>query len=177
MTTIPVYRTWVAGEIVTAAELNSNIRDAGNFFLARPMALLRQTVAQSIPNNTNTPITFDTEDLDRDSGHSTSSNTSRYTSPTQGYFFQTGGGSTAASATGQRGVGWRQNGGGVNPVQTFMNTTAAGGWSGPAVPEIFFYNGTTDYTELYVFQNSGGALNTLVTAGGQAVASIFFLSS
>jgi len=45
---LPTFRTWVTGEIVTAAELNSNVRDAGTFLLSWPVFEGRQTVAQTL---------------------------------------------------------------------------------------------------------------------------------
>lgn len=51
----------------------------------------RQTIAQSIATNTPTAITLDVEDVDTDNGHSTSSNTSRYTVQTAGRFQVSGG--------------------------------------------------------------------------------------
>jgi hypothetical protein len=65
MATLPVYRTWTPGEVVTAAYFNTNTRDPGNFWLARPLGILRQATPQSLPNATWTAVIQDTEDLNR----------------------------------------------------------------------------------------------------------------
>lgn len=162
MATLPSFRTWTAGEIVVASYMNSNVRDAGNFFLSMPVFEGRQTVAQSIANGTPAALTWDTEDIDTDNGHSTVTNTSRYTPATAARFQLSAGVGWASNATGYRtGELWKNgvvlNGGGtvlpaVNGAQSrfptrTMTTTA---------------NGTSDYVEVWVNQTSGGALLTAV---------------
>lgn len=56
-----------------------------------PMAVLRQTTtAQTIQRETDAAITFNTEDFDTHNGHSTTTNTSRYTAPRAGIYRVTG---------------------------------------------------------------------------------------
>lgn len=86
MATVPNPRTWTVGEQVTATKLNADIRDSFIFFKAPPLAVLRKTSNQSIPSNSPTAITWESELIDRDGGHSTVTNTSRYTSQTSGYY-------------------------------------------------------------------------------------------
>jgi hypothetical protein len=61
--TAPVFRTWSAGEIVTDTEFNSQIRDAGNYFLSTLGAITplyaRKVNDQTVTNST-TPVN-DTE--------------------------------------------------------------------------------------------------------------------
>ena len=84
MATIPNPRTWGATEAVTAAKLNTDVRDGYNFLLATPRAVMRKTANQSIPNATLTAVTWDLEDVDTDGGHSNVTNNSRYTAQTAG---------------------------------------------------------------------------------------------
>ncbi len=163
MASVPVFRTWVAGEVVTAAYLNTNVRDSGNFFLAKPIAELRQSVAQSIANfPTATAVTFDLEDIDNDSGHSTSSNTSRYTAQTPGRFQLSGGIAFAGNATGRRWACWYLNGSVLTGSQTTFAASTGSDIAIAARTKTVLLNGTTDYVELIAQQDSGGALNTYV---------------
>ncbi|MFD9949814.1 hypothetical protein ACFWYW_55905 [Nonomuraea sp. NPDC059023] len=86
MATLPSPRTWTVGELLTAAKLNLDLRDGLNFLLSPPLAVLRKSGNQSIPQSASTEVTWDVEDIDRDGGHSTVSNTSRYTSQTAGWY-------------------------------------------------------------------------------------------
>jgi hypothetical protein len=84
--TVPAPRTWTSSEQVTAAKLNTDIRDAFNFFKAPPMAVLRKSANQTIANNTTTAVIWDVEVLDRDGGHSNTTNNTRYTAQTTGWY-------------------------------------------------------------------------------------------
>lgn len=164
MATLPVFRTWVAGEVVTAAYFNANVRDAGNFFLSVPVAELVQTVAQSISNAAFNTLTFDSEIIDNDGGHSTVSNTSRYVPKTPGRFQFSGLFSFASNATGLRISAWDLNSGTLIPSGSTQQATISGSdieLSTRCVTQ--FMNGTTDFMELAVEQTSGGALNTFVS--------------
>lgn len=67
---VPVQRTWVTGEVVTAAELNANIRDAVNFLLATPRCVLIRSTSLSVANSSSPQvINFDTELVDSDTMH------------------------------------------------------------------------------------------------------------
>lgn len=172
MATLPSFRTWVAGEIVTAAYMNSNVRDAGNFFLSWPVFEGRQTVAQSIGNGTPTALSLDTEDIDTDNGHSTVTNTSRYTPATAGRFQLSGGVGWASNATGYRtGELWK-NGSVLNGGGTVLPAVNGAQSRFPTRTLTTTANGSTDYFELWVNQNSGGALLTAVGGIDQSTLSV-----
>jgi hypothetical protein len=172
MATVPSFRTWVTGEIVTAAELNSNVRDAGNFWLSVPVAELRQTVAQSIANGSVVAITFDAEDVDTDGAHSTVTNTSRFTGQTAGRYRFSGGAAFAANATGYRQTFWRLNSATVNGSGALVPAITGVSSEVAARTMTFTLNGTTDFVELGVIQTSGGALNTAVVGADQPTMSV-----
>ncbi len=173
MATIPTFVTWVAGTVVTAAEMNANVRDGGNFFLSVPVCELRQTVAQSIANVTGALILYDTEDIDNDGGHSTTVNSDRYTPRTAGRFQVSGGVGFVGNGTGIRDVEVAKNGAGVNGGATLMNTTVVGFTHRQTSRTMtLFANGTTDYFGILAFQNSGGALNTAVSGVEQSSMSV-----
>lgn len=163
MATLPVYRTWVAGEVVTAAYFNTNVRDAGNFFLAVPVFEGRQTVSQNLTSGAAASITFDTEDIDNDNGHSIVSNTSRYTPQTAGRFQHSGGVGMAINGTGNRWTFWAINGASINAGGGMLG---GGGQRYHPQTMTSTFNGTGDYLELQALQNSGSTLATDVNTGG-----------
>lgn len=163
MATIPSEITWVSGQVVTAAQLNSNLRDAVNFLINRPMVELRQTVAQSFATgNTTTAMTWDTEDFDNDNMHSTVTNPSRITATTAGRYHFGGGIAWSANATLRRGSWYRINGTSVTPSgETMLQSTSSGVAALPVRAITYFLN-AGDYVEVIGYQESGGALSTNV---------------
>ncbi len=157
-------RTWVAGELVTAAYMNTNIRDAGNFWLARPLCIMRQSVAQAITTGSWQAITFDTEDVDRDAAHSPSTNPGRFTAKTPGYYSM-----SYAVAIEANNVGWR--GARIQLNATESSTTVLARSSMNAANPydsalsgagIIYMNGTTDYAQVIVYQDSTANRNTYI---------------
>jgi hypothetical protein len=163
--------------VLTAAQLNTYLSNAVSFFLAPPLALLRQTVAQSVPTGAFTALTMDTEDLDRDGGHSTTTNTSRYTAQTAGYYLCSGLVGWSSSATGRRATRWQVNGSATNASDAIFAAVIASAINVvPPTKPIFLNVG--DYLEMAAFQDSGGALLTAVAVGSdQPGSSILWVSS
>jgi hypothetical protein len=167
MATIPVEITWTTGQVVTAAQLNSNLRDAVNFLLSWPVCELRQTVAQSVANNTDTPLSMDAEEIDTDNMHSTVTNTSRVTAQTAGRFQLSGGTSYASNTTGRRAASYRLNGAPMLGTQAAITAAGATADVQPTGRTLTTYLNVGDYVELVAYQDSGGSLNTQVTTGQQ----------
>ena len=110
---------------------------------------------QSLSNNTVVAITFNLEDFDTHSFHSTSSNTSRITIPVgkAGKYLFTGHGEIEANATGTRYSIIRKGG------NTNMEVTTSPGGAGRANVLVsgIFDCAEGDYFELCLQQDSGGA--------------------
>lgn len=177
MATVPTMRTWTDTEVVDASMMNSNIRDALNFLLSRPKFQGRQTVAQSIPNTGFTSITFDVEDVDTDGGHSTVTNTSRYTAQTAGYYLCSGHATFVnTSAGGDRRAILALNGTAVNGSNGNNTSDASVPYSVP-VNTMYIYLNIGDYIELQVSQSSTGALNTNVSGSYQSMLSVLWIST
>lgn len=138
-----------------------------------PRALLRQTVAQSLTNSAFTALTFGTEDIDSHNGHSTSTNTSRYTVQTgyDGDYQLSGTAAIAAAAGGGRGTRWFKNGTAINGSETMVGNVNPLNQGQPAVT-IIVSAVAGDYFELAAWQDSGGAINSAVVAPAQSTASI-----
>lgn len=117
-----------------------------------------KSAVQAITTGAYNYATFDTESYDTDSYHSTSSNTTRLTAPTTGYYRVSWH------------VGWAQ-GGGHTDCWFIKNGTTGDRYAGQFCPNntagvSVEANGSTtlkltagDYIELMPFQTSGGNLN------------------
>lgn len=172
MGTVPVPYSPVAGDDATQARVLT-WADGIAYLLGsataggskRPVCVMRQTVAQSIANNTSTAVTFDVEDVDYDNGHSTVTNTSRYTAATAGWHHVDYIASFASNAANGRSCYLRINGTtDVTGSWVSDQTPASAVAAGVAGSRLVFLN-AGDYLELMVNQGSGGALNTSVVAG------------
>lgn len=120
-----------------------------------PACRVYNNAAISIPNNTVTALTFNSERWDTDDFHSTVTNTSRLTVPVAGLYYIHGHIQIAAGAN-------------VASVQIRLNgatyiTRHSDPQSSTAAREMSvstcYSLAASDYVELVVFQNSGGALN------------------
>jgi hypothetical protein len=120
------------------------------------------TSNQSAADFTVTVITWDSEDFDTDSMHSTSSNTSRLTIPTgkTGYWQINASLGFDGNATGIRTLRLSKNGTYVNAEQT--NATATFGVIMGFTNVLYLTAG--DYIEIAALQTSGGALNVIKSA-------------
>ena len=158
--------TWTnEGDALDSTNLHAYLRDPLAFLARRPAAMLRQTAAQSIPNGSWTPVTFGVEDLDDDpdavGGHSTSTNTSRYTARYPGWYRVGGGVGIVSNATSIRGLAVAKNGTRVLGSDV-MVPAGSGASTRIATRAILVALAEGDYVELHAWQSSGGSLNTSV---------------
>lgn len=115
------------------------------------------SAGQSIPNASTTALSWDTNGNPNTGGlHSTSSNPTRFTPTAFGYFRGTCTAEFASNSTGYRQVIWEKNGVAV----VIVTVAAVNGTNTDAQASLppTVMNGTSDYLECWVFQNSGGAL-------------------
>lgn len=165
MATIPTAYTWTVGELVTAAKFNQYLRDAISFLLNKPHARLRHSTTQSIVATTGTPVLFNTEDADDDNGHSTVTNTSRYTAQTAGTWKVMATTPWVANGTSKRELYLRKNnltnyaGTSIDANQAVSHSLSTAGLVDLSV---------SDYVESWVWQGTAGPLNvTNAFQGGQ----------
>jgi hypothetical protein len=166
---VPVAVTEVPGNYDTAALYNATVRELNNFALGVPVFSGVQGTAQSIPNGTWTAFTIDTELLDADGGHSTVTNTSRYTPTVPGTYVLFGTSGWAGNTTGKRWVRLAQNGSAINGSACGSDAHSALNVGGHFTATVATFNGTTDYVEVQGQQASGGALNTNTTDFGPSL--------
>jgi len=127
-----------------------------------------QTVIQSVPNIAFTPITFTNEIVDTHGGHSTSSNTSRYTPPISGYYKCSGVVAFApfTGTTDFRTAQITKNGSPVdgNPQNNIRSLNHAGVVPMAWCEATIACNGTSDFIEIEGWHDRGSATNTAYTA-------------
>lgn len=124
--------------------------------------VLTQSVStQSIATNTLTAVTFNTEAIDTNGYHSTSSNTDRITIPSTkvGKYMVTGSISMSASSTGARVVKLSKNGSVI--YETSFPATSSGTSFG--IISFVVDCASADYLTLSMFHTAGGNLNVAGT--------------
>lgn len=112
-------KTWAAGEVLTAANLNLYLRDNTEMMGAsRPSARIFQTATTTLTTGVAGNVLFDTETFDVGGLHSTSLNTDRMTISTGGLYLFQATVSFASNATGYRRVSIVNNSGGAIATDT-----------------------------------------------------------
>lgn len=147
--------SFAAGQTLTAAMLN-----------LRPYVHAYQTVSQNLTNITPAPITFTNELIDSISGHSITTNTSRYTPNVAGWYESHGAVVVAASATGMLVAQFRKNGALVtgSPYEADLSSNQAFAFNAATMASTIYCNGSSDFIELWANQNSGGTVATAINA-------------
>lgn len=166
-------RTWTGADMLTAdlagagqVPLNVHVRDVVHWLRYPPACRIDSTgTSQTIPSGAWTSINMVAEQLDNYGGHSTSSNTSRYTCQRAGLYFVHGLASIAdAGTTGYRASRLLVNGTTIYAgTSTKPATTTTIGTALPACAHIRLAAG--DYVELQSFQSQGSALAVKTGAG------------
>ncbi|MFE2323578.1 hypothetical protein ACFXD5_06590 [Streptomyces sp. NPDC059385] len=122
-----------------------------------PIGVFQQQVTQSVATGVWSVLTFDTEITDPYGGHSTVTNTSRYTCQLAGWYRVTGRAAFNANATGSRGARVHLNG---SFIIGAANLCGAGTLAGLVEVSHVLLLAVGDYVEIAGGQNSGGALST-----------------
>lgn len=144
------------------------------FYDNKPTATMYSTAAVSVPNNSLAPITWDSETDDNWNGHSTSSNTSRYTVQVAGMYSLSGAFGITGNVTGYRLAAWFLNGVEINATRAYYPNPGTTINCTVAVPAFSVRLAVGDYVEMAVFQNSGGALNLTPNASFMCVSFLHF---
>lgn len=152
--------TATAGNVATAASWNTSVRDNIEFLHDPPAARVYNSVNLSIPHNTATALTFNSERYDNDNIHDTGSNTSRLTCRTAGKYHCFASVDFASHSGGERYLLLRLNG--TTPIVS--QTSPAMITSG--LPTDLHVSTdypliVGDYIEVVVWQATGGALNVV----------------
>ncbi|MGW0805277.1 hypothetical protein [Nonomuraea sp. NPDC002799] len=169
MATVPAPRTWTASELVTAAKLNTDIRDGFNFFRSPPICRLTKSGSQSIAENATTAVTWEVEVIDRDAGHSTVTNVSRYTAQTAGWYHLRASIQWEQSAFNKwkwADVMFRKNGGTSQNRSVSTQLHTANTFATPQLTEGLMQLNVSDYVEVMVIHLNGGGPQNILVSGG-----------
>jgi hypothetical protein len=154
---VGIATTFTAGQKLTAAQLN-----------LKPALHVYQLsgATQSILNNTPTVITFTGELLDTINGHSTVTNTSRYTPPVPGHYQCIGMVAMTGATSGPFLANFWKNG--AAQVESKYSTEHAVNQASLAntcmAESVLFLNGSTDFVELVVQHFFGSTQSTSASA-------------
>ena len=159
---VPVPRTWVASEFVTATIMNADQRDTDNFQLGPPRCYAYRSAAITHQNNGNwETINLDGELYDSGGMHDPASNASRVIAPEPGIYRGTVGVAFAVSGTGNRGARVRKNAAGLvgGGTEVCIDTRPSfAGLSFHMVVPFQVQLNAGDYIEPFYYQSSGGNL-------------------
>jgi len=163
MSTVPDPYTWLDKEIPDFRDMKSRIDDVLTWLNNPPMIRLRKTTAQSIPNTTTTAVIWDYVEVETENMWDATAPT-RIKPQTPGWYVGNAGYSFSANTSGYREMSVLKNG--VTTCAVIRTKNKAYADSGETVVSrgnLFLeqFNGTTDYIEQHVWQNSGGALSVI----------------
>lgn len=179
--TVPAMPTESPGNYNTGALFNATTKATGDFLLGsgsngvprfKGWASAAQTLASG---TTDVAITLDTEDYDSDSGHSTSTNTSRYTVQVAGTYRITAIGGFANNATGNRKLGINLNGSNARGATVQLGAISTNSWCACVSVDLPLVVG--DYVEMVMWQTSGGNLATAASIGFGPALTVCWISS
>lgn len=156
---VPSQRTWSVSDLVTAAEMNANVRDAINFVINPPMFIGHQATPQSIGSGSFVNVALDTNDLDTYSGHSTTVNNTQYFSQLAGIYSVTCSSGWAAAAN--RRLMNTASGAGATLLGTGTQVEIPNNNTGTVslLSVCYFRLPVSAWVQMQVQQISGGSLN------------------
>lgn len=159
---IPVPYSWVDKEIPDFRQMEARLADMMTWLMNPPFVRLRKTVTQSIATSTHTAVSWDFVEVETVNMWDSTAPT-RIKPSVAGWYVGTCGFSFTGNSTGYREMNLAKNG-----TQGTLRVNADGYTLGAATNvsrgNIFLeqFNGTTDYLEMQLWQNTGAGLSVLV---------------
>ncbi len=142
-----------SNQTATLPDATGTVMVSGNMPAFRAYSSGNQTIA----NSTYTKIILNNENFDTNNNFDSTTNY-RFTPTIAGYYQINGQVFFTGNASGQVQIGIYKNGSQYNFGSGTNNNVNIGGQA--VVSDLVYFNGTTDYVELYGWQGSGGNLNT-----------------
>src|SRR5579885_3406422 len=146
-------KTWNSGDVLTATDLDTYVRDNTSWLgTDKPNCRVFNSAAISIPNNTFTVLTFDSERWDNQNMHSTVS------SNMAGKYLITAHAAWGTALTNAQlgAIELRVNG------STIIAEDSSVSRNQMSISTVWSFN-AADYVEVLVLQNKGGAINISAT--------------
>lgn len=166
MGTVPDNYNWWNGEIPDFREMEARLTDMAMFLTNPPMVRLRRTTAQNIANTTATAIAWDFVEVETTNMWDAAQPT-RITPSVPGWYVGSCGFSFSNNVTGYREMDVRKNGSATEKViRIKIDAWATSTQTVTSRGHLFLeqFNGTTDYVETTLWQNSGVTLPVYVGA-------------
>lgn len=164
MVSVPNPRTWVDREIPPYSTYSTEIYGTLSWLLQPPMCKLRQTTGQSIGNASWSELNFQTEDVDPYNWHN-STNITRITPTFPGWYRGWYGIGFSVATGGNFRDGYvGKNGGTTRARRDTKPPTTGSNASLRGIPFFLPMNGTTDYFEVFAYQDSGSSMTLSTTA-------------
>jgi hypothetical protein len=123
---------------------------------AAPAFSAYQSTLQSIANSTFAKLALQTEEFDTNSNYDNVTNY-RFTPTVAGYYQVNGAFGTASAAASLLCSVYKN---GADFKRGTQSGTAANSGEQSVVAAVIYMNGSTDYVEIYAYQNSGAAINS-----------------
>lgn len=164
MAALPIFTTFVAGTVLTAAALQQATNTNVSFVAAPPLVWVYDATGTiSCTTSILTLVTFNTEILDADNMHNNATNPSRIIAQTLGTYDMCPCVRFPSNATGFRNLNIRMNAAGSNSGGTNIRSVPVAAANGTATIVIAagtYWTPTNigDYLEIFAQQSSGGTL-------------------
>lgn len=163
MGTVPALHTWINGEIPNFRDMQSYVEDPFSFLMNPPMVRLRKTTSQNVTTNVTTTITWDFVEVETVDFWDATQPT-RVKPSVPGWYIGQVGFAFSANASGLREMSVNKNASATERVFRIDHKPPTSGTATVANRgNVFleYFNGTTDYMEVTLFQNSGTTLTIL----------------
>jgi hypothetical protein len=159
LSTSPTLTTPALGAATaTSINVSGTISIGGNQAVDGPAFSAYQSSSQSVATNTATKVQIQTKEFDTNSCFDATTNY-RFTPTVAGYYQISGAVNFASTTSGNSSVSIYKNG---SEFKRFSQITSSIlGINGSA---LIYFNGTTDYIELYCYQQSGSSVSTNASA-------------
>ena len=170
---IPTLTAPSVGTYDTAAWWTANVVNLLTYGLNPPLFVGTQTIAQSVATSAWTTITLDTEQQDSYGGHSTTTNSSRYTAQVAGWYTVCGVVAWTQNATGARGARLHVNGASIAGSAQMLAPSSSSTITGVMTATRAVQLAVGDYLEVAGWQASGSTLTTGVAGGGDLASALY----
>lgn len=151
--------TRITGDVITSGHWNTDLTSNIAWLATdKPMVRANNAGTQSISNNSWTALTFDSEDFDNATIHSTSSNTSRLTFATAGKYL-VGGASVSGQASGtDYDTAVALVVGGATYIARSTHAGVTANYIYPSIASVYAF-AATNYVELFAWHQFGSDIN------------------
>ena len=129
---------------------------------AAPAFRANTVTAQAIATSTFTKVAYNVEEFDTNSNYDPTTNY-RFTPTVAGYYQINANASLGGGAVGATQCAIYKNGAAIVSGSGIVNNVTIGGMV--TASTLIYLNGSTDYVEFYVWQNTGGSINLQTQAG------------